>query len=108
MPTKVQINYSFDATHGYPFRASAIVAGRIVAIGVSGQDFNDARIRLLARLEYMKPGKIPPASFVDIEGLTIQPAPERKEPKQEIQQALPMASRPPPRREWTPPEKRQG
>src|SRR5690348_6302122 len=82
---QIQINYSFDSMHGYPFRACAIAGGRIIAIAVSGGSFEDAKARLIGRLEHLKPGKIPGCEFIEIDGLTLpqpQPAKETTQPQQ--------------------------
>ena len=105
----VQIAYSFDPTAGYPFKAVAIVGGRVVAIGVSGQSFEDAKARLLCRLETMKAGGIPPAEFIDIDGLVLpMPQPPKAEPTVEHDRQLNQPAKPNhkpqhnQRREWIP------
>lgn len=109
----VQIAYSYDPMHGYPFKAVAIVGGRVVAIGVSGQSFEDAKARLLGRLETMKAGGIPPAEFIEIDGLMLpMPQPPKAEPENRLRStpnsdsSKPDSSKPKPqhnqRREWIP------
>jgi hypothetical protein len=70
---KIQITYDFDSVHGYPFRATAKVGARTIAIGVSPKSFVHAKARLMSRFEFMRPDSTPPAETVDVDDIVLPP-----------------------------------